>query len=200
MIIWILCVLTLLLIFFMFFCGYKKWKDKTKIEICPETKEEFMVQNNKDEPEWIGQEVAKRLSELSRRATVIVNHMYTNKYPTEEISERLYKRWYMLRKRKNGFRETAQGETSAAYTVNKHEQIRICLRKNNSFEDFNTAMFVLLHELGHVMSENYDHGIEFRKNFATITKVAVDLGLYNYIDHSKDPTSYCGTDIKSSPI
>lgn len=198
----LLSTLTVIVLCVLVCCGYKKWKDKTRMEVCPYTNETFMVQNNKHEPEWVGQEVAKRLSELARKADKLVNYMVEKNIPTPEIAKRLGARWANIRNNPQGLRETAFGETSAAYTVNKSEQIRICIRDPKAkevFEDSNTAMLVLLHELAHIMSQTYGHNVEFKKNFAYITKVAVDLGLYNYVDYMQNPTSYCSTDITHSP-
>ena len=50
--------------------------------------------------------------------------------------------------------ETSIGEKSAAYVLNKGDQLRMCVRKRNDptkLEDSNTMIFVLLHELAHLM-------------------------------------------------
>lgn len=201
----IICtILTLLIIVFITYCGFQKWRDKSRAETCPITREQFIVQNNKHEPEWIGKEVAKRLATLARKTDTLVNYMYQNKAPNPEVSQRLYSRWQQIRNNPRGLRETAFGETSAAYTVNKSEQIRICIRdrSNNDgephFENDNTSMFVLLHELAHIMSKTYGHGVEFKRNFAAITRLAETLGVYHPVDYSKQPTNYCGTDITNN--
>lgn len=199
------CFLTVIMLCILVGCGYRKWKDKTRMEQCPITLETFIVQNNKHEPEWIGKEVAKRLAVLTQNADILVDYLYKHNIPSPEIAKRLYTRWQNIRKNPHGIRETAFGETSAAYTVNKSEQLRICIRNpdsssGNLFEDSNTAMLVLLHELGHIMSHKYGHGIEFKKNFSIITKIAVELGLYKYVNYSQNPTNYCGTDITNSPV
>lgn len=199
----VICIiLTLLIIIFITYCGICKWRDKTRKQECPITKEQFIVQNNKHEPEGIGIEVAKRLASLARKTDTLVNYMYQNKLPSPEIATRLYSRWQQIRKNPNGIRETAFGEKSAAYTVNKSEQIRICIRDRSDnethFEDHNTSMFVLLHELAHIMSKTYGHGIEFKRNFGSITKIAESLGVYHPVDYTKQPTNYCGTDITNN--
>lgn len=199
--IFILCILTVLILLFCIWCGYKKWKDKTREEIIENLDgnvEIYVVQNNKDEPSWVGKEVAKRLSNMSRKATTIVNHMYKNRLPDPVISNRLYTRWMKIINNPKGLRETAKGERSAAYTVNKGEELRICVRDENSdrlFEGENDGFFVLLHELAHLMSKSYGHNLEFKKNFAYITKIAVELGMYKYTDYTKKPTTYCSVDI-----
>lgn len=197
------CLVAIVLLVIVGVCGFRKWLNKTKYEQCPETNETFIVQNNKNEPEWISKEVALRLSRLARKADKVVNYMYENQLPNKMVSERLYLRWNNIRKNPKGFRETSFGEKSAAYTVNKGDELRICIRdpeSNEMFESENTGFLVLLHELAHLMSQSFGHNIEFKKNFAYICKQAQELGLYRYVDYSKNPTSYCSTDITHSPF
>jgi len=197
------CLVAIVLLVIVGVCGFRKWINKTKYEQCPETNETFIVQNNKNEPEWISKEVALRLSRLARKADKVVNYMYENQLPNKMVSERLYLRWNNIRKNPKGFRETSFGEKSAAYTVNKGDELRICIRdpdSNEMFESENTGFLVLLHELAHLMSQSFGHNIEFKKNFAYICKQAQELGLYRYVDYSKNPTSYCSTDITHSPF
>lgn len=192
------CILTLIILLICLGCGYYKWKDKTRAEVCLDTNETFVVQNNKDEPAWVGKEVARRLGHLAQKADKLVLYMYNNHLPDVNVATRLAERWKRIRENPEGLRETAFGETTAAYTVNKGEQLRICVRNNNSdnmFENENDMMFVFLHEAAHLMSKSYGHNLEFKKNFAYITKIAVELGLYKYVDYTKEPTSYCNVDI-----
>ncbi len=193
-----LCIIA---VFFLFVClgiGYNRWKDRTCFVKCPDSTEEFVVQNNKNEPEWVRIEVARRLGVIVKKVDKLVLYMYNNNLPNVETSKRLAERWKHIRTNPSGFRETAPGEASAAYTVNKGEQMRICIRderSDNMFEDENDSMFVIIHELAHLMSKSYGHNLEFKKNFSYITKVAVDTGEYKYIDYSKKPTTYCSVDI-----
>ena len=195
----IVSIMAIMIIGILIGFGYKKWKDRTKPVHDHHTRETFLVQNNKDEPEWVGQEVAKRLGKLTQNGDLLIEYFVKEQLPH---SKRLAKRWRRIRKNPRGIRETGSVEQPAAYTVNKSEQMRICIRKPGSqgeLEDLNTSMLVLLHEMAHMMSHSYGHGQEFRTNFALITNVAVRLGLYNYVDYSKNPTSYCNTKITHSP-
>lgn len=178
--------------------GYNSWKNKTCETECPITKEKFVVQNNKNEPEWVREEVARRLANIVKKVDVLVNHMSAKHLPDAVIADRLYNRWQMIRSNPKGLRETSPGENSAAYTINKGEQMRICVRderSDNLFENENDTMFVILHELGHLMSKSFGHNLEFKKNFAYITKVAVELDLYKYQNYAEKPTTYCNVDI-----
>lgn len=198
----VLCGLCLLAIIILIGCGFQKWKDRTRTETSPETNETFIVQNNKDEPEWVGKKAALIISKQAQKADILIDYMYKHQLPNHDISNLLHERWMKIRKNPKGLREMSFGEKSAAYTVNKGEELRICVRDKSSphkFEDLNTGFYVLLHELAHLMSRSYGHGIEFRRNFAIITRLAIELKLYRDVDYSQNPTSYCNTEIAHSP-
>lgn len=159
--------------------------------------EEFTVQNNPNEPEWIKKEVARRLYSLAQKGDKLAIECFNRNYPDSVTADRLARRWKLIRKN-NALRETAFGEKSAAYTVNKGDELRICIRdpdKDKTFEDENTSMFVLLHEMAHLASRSWGHGKEFRENFAKLVKAAVELGIYQYQDFRTDSEDYCGTEI-----
>lgn len=191
------CAITFIVLLCCLMSGYYKWKNKTCEVEDPATRERFIVQNNKNEPEEVRREVARRLSNIVIRVDKLTDYMLQNNLPDKQIAERLHKRWLRIRKNPRGLRETAPGETSAAYTINKGEQMRICVRNRNTsgFENENDTMFVILHELGHLMSKSFGHNLEFKRNFAYVTKVAVELGLYQYTNYMQTPTTYCNVDI-----
>ena len=90
-----------------------------------------------------------------------------------------------------------------SYSVNKGDELVICLRskkKWNEFHDKNLIMYVILHELSHIGCPGYGHGDLFKKIFAFFTQVAIELKLYSYVDYSKNPVIYCGLEINASII
>lgn len=187
----------------IFIIFYPKWREKSKTQ-STETGETFVVQDNKNEPDWVSKEVARRLETLVRKGDKLVTFMKNKSIPDQKIANRLYQRWKKLRTNPKGIREIAHGETSAAYTVNKGDEMRICIRdeKNEKklFEEENTVMYGLIHEMAHLMSISYGHGQEFIDNFQIITKAATDIGVWKYIDYNKNPTDFCGTAVTSTII
>jgi hypothetical protein len=119
-----------------------------------------------------------------------VDYCYKNNLPTDVDASRMYYRF-----KNTQISETATGETSAAYVVNKGQELRVCLNDENE----NDTMFVLLHELAHIMSQSYGHNEEFKKNMDFLVKEAVKLQLYTPIDYTKLPINYCGVTISSTP-
>lgn len=141
------------------------------------------------------QDAVEYLSTLSSKADIIVDYMYKNNIPRPEVSSRLYRRWKNCR-----LRETSSFEESIASTINKGHEIRICIRDiKGNFEDFNTSMFVLLHELAHVMSVSVGHTDEFYTNFSYIVHLASYLGIYEPQDFAAEPKNYCGVSINTTP-
>ena len=91
---------------------------------------------------------------------------------------------------------------NTSYVLNKGDEVKICLRdkKTGKIHDFNTLVFVNLHELSHMLDRNYGHNSSFWTSFKFILCEAVALGLYKPVDYRKHPTSYCGIKITSSPF
>jgi len=130
---------------------------------------------------------AKKLHELRAKLIKLVDHCVIN-LPDKTSANRLAKRFFTM-----GFNETSSTDSSAAYVVNKQE-LRLCLKGKE-----NDTMFVLLHELAHVMSGTYGHNEEFKDNMKILVKEAVKLGIYQPTDYTKTPVDYCGVTITSTP-
>jgi len=119
-------------------------------------------------------------------------------YPDPPRANLMKQRW-----KKVSVRETNKNDTEIAYVINKDQELRLCLSdpKTDKAEEINTAMFVALHEMGHLMSSSYGHNEEFWTNFKLILRKAIQLGIYNYKDYSKAGSSeqYCGLKIHDTP-
>lgn len=92
---------------------------------------------------------------------------------------------------------------STSYSENKGEKIVVCLRDKAPpyrFVDDNTVMFVILHEMSHLMTTTVGHTPEFWTNFKRVLHDAVGCGIYTATNYSKSPVSYCGMTITDSPI
>ena len=98
--------------------------------------------------------------------------------------------------------ENIPGSSHVAYSVNKGEELSICIRKinTNEFIDNNTILFVAIHELAHIMSESTGHTPEFWDNMKYLLEQASEINIYQPIDYSKTPVIYCGQEINSTPM
>lgn len=148
----------------------------------------YHVRSNYSEVEK--QKTANYLATIKHRVDKLVKYMLDNQLPNPEISKRLAQRW-----KRCILKETASHEKkTAAYSVNKGEEIRLCVRTgDNRLENLNTSMFVILHELGHLMSNSYGHGSEFKENFSYIVHLASSIGVYKPQDFGGTPVPYCGS-------
>ncbi len=137
--------------------------------------------------------IFKRISE---RVDRLVKHCKNMDFPNKEKANRLYERWNKVR-----VRETDFNESSIAYIINKDYELRICVtdKIKGEVEDLNTAMFVMIHELSHMMCETYGHGAEFWDTFRVLLGEAIKIRVYDYQDYSKSNEDYCGILIYSTP-
>jgi hypothetical protein len=92
---------------------------------------------------------------------------------------------------------------STSYSENKGEKIVVCLRDKQApypLADENTVMFVVLHEMAHLMTITTGHTPEFWANFRRILQDAVGAGVYTNVNYARTPTKYCGMTITDSPL
>lgn len=100
----------------------------------------------------------------------------------------------------NTLSETLLGSKYTSYSVNKGEKISICIRKNNEeFIDDNTILFVVIHELAHVMTHEVGHTPLFWDNMKYLLEVGEKIGIYIPINYSITPVKYCGMEINTTP-
>lgn len=178
-----LSILIVLIIFFIF-------NNDSRVEV-EAFSQKFKIRPG---PPELLQKKAQFLHELNQKSHYVVDEMYKNHYPNKEVADRVYNRF-----KNTTINETPPNDSGAAYTVNKGP-INICIqKKDGSFHDLNDAVFVILHELAHVMSLSYGHGEEFQENFDYIVKYAVKLGIWKDKNYENNATDYCGVEITSSP-
>ena len=100
------------------------------------------------------------------------------------------------------FSESTPDAKYTSYSVNKGEQMVVCLRQkeDDSFVDNNTILFVILHELAHIMTRSIGHTEEFWTNFKFLLKEAEQFNLYKKEDYNSKSKRYCGMDITDNPL
>jgi hypothetical protein len=88
---------------------------------------------------------------------------------------------------------------STSYSVDKGRKIVVCLRQtDHSFVELNVLLYVVFHELAHLMTVSIGHQAEFWTNFKFMLKEAVAQKLYQPTDYAKQPQAYCGIQISQS--
>ena len=134
------------------------------------------------------------LNELNQRTIIFIEYLKENKYFNNKDIEKLCEIY-----KPNNLSENVKNNYTA-YSIDKKE-IRICMvdEYNNLIDDINTSMFVLIHELAHIMTIETGHTPTFWKNMEILLKHAIDCNVYKYVDYTVDAVNYCGSYINHSP-
>lgn len=111
------------------------------------------------------QRAADILARISKSLDRLVSKLKST-LPSDARVKKLTERY-----RPGNIQESETRLDKTSFTVNKGEQIHLCLRSPNTgkFEDENTIRYIALHELSHVMSESTGHTEEFWENFRYFT-------------------------------
>ena len=145
------------------------------------------------------QEAANLMAKLRIKISSLCGAL-TKKYPDKKQVQMISQNF---RDDPNRFLEATPDAAHTSYSVNKGEEIHLCLRQrggqSENLVDENVMMFVALHELSHVCTESVGHGPDLWNNFGWILKEAEGMGYYKYTDFQSHPVSYCGVSITDSP-
>jgi len=154
----------------------------------------YRVQNLPDK-----QEAADRISSIRTNLEKFVENYKSD--PSAMADSRV--KIMVSRFNPNNFTENDLNTDTTSYSENKGEKIVVCIRDKtppHKFVDENTVMFVLLHEMAHLMSTSVGHTPEFWSNFKRVLHDAVHCGIYTSVNYARTPTPYCGMTITDSPI
>ena len=186
-------IFSLLILIITIFCLYNiegfdtyfknnKWNDKN-----------YEIQKTNDDD----QKVANLIGYLDEFITDFVEYL-KEKHPDDKAVKRLVKNIESTK-----YKESEFEKNTSSYTINKGELISICLRhtkmKIKHTHNINTLKFVIIHELGHVMSLSTGHTTEWYNYFKFLLKEAHKANLYKPIDYSKNNINYCGVDVTHNP-
>lgn len=151
---------------------------------------EYLVQDKDD-----AQEAANLIATIRQKLTLLTDHLFKTNPPDDP-------RIVMLKANFNpdNLKEGVDNSGYTSYSINKGEQIVLCLRSKNKLMDINTMMFVVLHEFAHIATESIGHPPEFWENFKWILEEAINIGIYTKTDYNKESVEYCGMTISSTPL
>ena len=92
--------------------------------------------------------------------------------------------------------ETRIDSNDTSYTVNKGEQIVLCIRsKNGIFFDINEIIYIFIHELAHIICNEIGHTEKFYNINRFLIREASRLNIYEIINYNINPVNYCGIKI-----
>lgn len=134
-------------------------------------------------------EVADRLYQLQN---VLLDFCRNTRDP---LTYKIYRRW-------DG--RLSENSTlmawEAAYTSNK-KSVSICVRDNRGqLVDWNTSVFVALHELAHIGTDEHNHTPLFWQNNQKLLLLAIQAGILQYVPYAQEPTTFCGHRITHNPV
>lgn len=134
---------------------------------------------------------SNKLAELNALAMKLISSLDDNKEGVPYLKKKYSP---------NNLSETTKNAEYTSYSVNKGEMISLCIRNNDeTFIDNNTIMFVFIHELSHVMTDEIGHPKIFWDNMKYLLEEAEKVGVYKPIDYKENPKNYCGMEINSTP-
>ena len=142
-------------------------------------------------------EAADTLARLNERVLMLLKHLEF-RYPKDA-------RVISLKARYNPKALSEGGHNSGhtSYSIDKGKRIVMCLRsrasggRHGALENINTLMYVLLHELSHLATDELGHTKTFWANFDFVKREAATLGVYTETDYAAHPAGYCGIVIRS---
>ncbi len=184
----LLMICILAVFFYMNFLRQKLYLEKIRAS----NGIEYLVRNLSDK-----NEAANKLGSISDSLKNLVNSLNENDDSKGEYIKNLkesFNHEYIT--------ENIPGSIYVAYSVNKGEELSLCIRDKGSekFIDDNTIIFVAIHELAHIMTPETGHTPLFWNNMKFLLEQASSQGIYMPIDYSQSPVEYCGMDINSTPM
>lgn len=134
--------------------------------------------------------VAEYLEDMRSKVQLLLQQGLRDN-PDDPVLNSIKERW-------NGdLSEVESGSKNIAYSVSKSD-VRVCVRDpGGNFGDPNAAMYVLIHELAHVATEEYGHTDTFWKNMRYLLELSERYGIYT---HARHAGGLCGRPLGESPL
>jgi len=183
--------LTIFILFIIFIYLLYKYYYYSKIEtiISKIDNRDYNVQIKDD-----SEKAADLIALVRERLIKLVDHMYKT-YPENEKVIRLKHNF-----NPDVIKEGIDNPSYTSYTINKGEEIVLCLRTDGNIVDINVLTFVCIHELSHIGNETVGHDEPFWEFFKELLVEAINIGVYIKYDYKSKPVKYCGMMITDSPL
>ena len=184
----LLMICILAIFFYINFIRQKLFLEKVK----GSNGNEYLVRNLPDK-----KEAANKLGRIGDSLKTLVDGLSTSDSEKSEYIKNLKESF-----NPEYITENIPGSIYVAYSVNKGEELSLCIRDKGTeeFIDDNTIIFVAIHELSHIMTPETGHTPLFWDNMKFLLEKASSSGIYMPINYSESPVKYCGMDINSTPM
>ena len=186
-------ILIIILIFVIVIFIFMHLKEVKYIESHKGKK--FLVRNMKD-----SKKAAETLQEMIDRINYMTDYTIQHTTPNDFIYPYIKtiknKLPYIL------FRESTSKNKFTSYSINKGEEIVMCLRskKTHQLHNLNEILYVAIHEIAHVGCPELDHTPLFNKINKTLLEYAVKANVYEYKNYDMSPEEYCGIEINTTML
>lgn len=193
----ILIILLLILIIMMAWCIYNHYAlqawEPLQMRFSDVTKKKYGIQETLPKTK----EAVDMIAQMDLFIDKFVAYL-DGKNPNDRRVKRLVNQLHDIKIEESPF----EPDTSS-YTLNKGDLIALCVREKEnpaSMHDYQTMLFVVIHELAHIASVSRGHGGEFVSNFKWLLSQANESGMYKPVDYSKNPITYCGVRVTNNPM
>jgi hypothetical protein len=169
---------------------YKLDKEITLLTSNIDGKEYFVLRKNDS------QKSVDQLGIINKNIKQLFNNCSKDESKKKDIQRMIYK--YTP----DDLSELSPNSKYTAYSLNKGEKLKICLRDKNMklINDMNTTMYIMCHELSHLMTKEEQHPPIFWDNMVYLLKKATNCGIYKPIDYLKNPVKYGDNLINHNPL
>ena len=133
---------------------------------------------------------------------LLKNHLINNINNFPEYTEYIILLDKNFNKNRTYIYETNPTSDLTSYSVNKGEELSICLisKKTGEYHDLNLLMYVVIHEMAHFACPEIGHGLLFQKIFKFLIEEAIKINIYVKQDYQNYPVEYCGMILNSSIV
>jgi hypothetical protein len=178
-----------LIILFAVLLYYYKYYSSIETIISKVDNRDYSVQIKDD-----AQGAADLIAQVRQKLITLVDHMYKT-FPSNPKVIKLKKNF-----NPDVLKEGIDDPKYTTYTVNKGEEIILCLRTDGKLVDINVLTFVCIHELSHIGNETIGHDEPFWEFFKELLLEAINIGVYIKYDYKAQNVKYCGMTITDSPL
>jgi hypothetical protein len=185
-------VITLVVVILSFLLKYESINSDLTYVTSSIDGRQYLVRNLPDK-----QKAADMLANIRKNLTKIVEYLKENNISDERVQ------LLVNRFDPDVLSESLPNTSYTSYSVDKGKKIVFCIRSKDAkaeLIDMNTIMFVAIHELAHVATKSIGHTEEFWNNMRYLLKQGIKVGVYQKVDYSKNPVSYCGISITSTVL
>lgn len=183
-------VFLLLLFVVILVCSREYFSGNVLVQSTEDGRHYFVINRQSHEDKVMA---ANKLAHIRRKIKVLIDAIAND---TETMRDNGF-RQLVSRWEKTEIEELNTREKGVfAFNINKGERISVCIRNN----DMNDIIFVVLHELAHVVTKEIGHPQTFWDNYRTLLGLAIQHGVYTYKDYNAQSARYCGHYIESTPL